>query len=80
MLLIGRLRHRIVLTCMLHVQNYIFSSYNQSDHCFPVLSLTLPPSLLKPSTVCSGTDVDINILFLVHPRGRKLGNKSHLTF
>lgn len=48
--LIGRLRHRIVLTCMLHVQNFHFSSYNQSDHCFPALSLLLLPSLLKPST------------------------------
>ena len=43
----GWLRQRIVLKCVPHVQHDYFSSFNQSDHCFLVSSLPLPPSLLK---------------------------------
>ena len=43
----GRLRQRILLKCMSHVQHDYFSSFNQSDHCFLALSLPLPSSLLK---------------------------------
>ena len=42
----GRLRQRTMLTSVPHVQHDYFSSINQSDHCFLVLSLSLP--LLKP--------------------------------
>ena len=41
----GRLRQRIVLKCVPHVQHDYFSLFNQSDHCFPASSL--PSSLLK---------------------------------
>jgi len=40
----GRLRHRIVLKCVPHVQHDYFSSFNQSDHCFLASSLPLPSS------------------------------------
>ena len=43
----GRLLQRIVLKCVQHVQHDYFSSFNQSKHCFLVLSLPFPPSLLK---------------------------------
>ena len=37
----------MLLKCVPHVQHDYFSSFNQSDHCFLVLSLSLPSSLLK---------------------------------
>ena len=43
----GRLRQRIELKCVLHVQHGYFSSFNQSEHCFLASSLPLPSSLLK---------------------------------
>ena len=43
----GRLRQRIELKCVPHVQHDYFPSFNQSDHCFLALSLPLPSSLLK---------------------------------
>ena len=43
----GRLRQRIVIKCVPHVQHDYFSSFNQSDHCFLVSSLPLPSSLRK---------------------------------
>ena len=47
MLAFGRLRQRIVLKCLPHVQHDYFSSFNQSDHCFLASSLLLTSSLLK---------------------------------
>jgi len=44
-LLFGRLRQRMLLKSVPHVQHDYFSSFSQSDHCFLVLSL--PLSLLK---------------------------------
>ena len=41
----GRLRQRMLLKCVPHVQHDYCSSCNQSDHCF--LLLSLPSSLLK---------------------------------
>ena len=35
----GRLRRRIALECVPHVQHDYFSSFNQSDHCFLASSL-----------------------------------------
>ena len=46
----GRLRQRIVLKFVPHVQHDYLCSFNQSDHCFLALSLSLPSSLLKFST------------------------------
>ena len=43
----GRLRQRILLKYVPHVQHDYFSSFNQSDHCFLASSLPLPSSLLK---------------------------------
>ena len=43
----GRLRQRIVLKCVPHVQHDYFSSFNQLDHCFLASSLPLPSTLLK---------------------------------
>ena len=43
---LGRLRQRIVLKCVPHVQHDYFSSFNQS-HCFLASSLSLPSSSLK---------------------------------
>ena len=37
----------MLLKCVPHVQHDYFSSFNQSDHCFLVLSLPLLSSLLK---------------------------------
>ena len=37
----------MLLKSVPHVQHDYFSSFNQSDHCFLVLSLPLPSSLLK---------------------------------
>ena len=42
-----RLREKILLKCVPHGQHDYFSSFNQSDHLFLVLSLPLPSSLLK---------------------------------
>ena len=44
----GRLRQRVLLKCVPHVQHDYFSSFNQSDHCFLVLSFPLASSLLRP--------------------------------
>ena len=52
----GRLRQRIVLKCILHVQHDCFSSFNQSDHCFLASSLPLPWSLLKLPSNGNKTD------------------------
>ena len=41
----GRLRQRILLKCVPHVQHDYFSPLNQSDHCF--LASSRPSSLLK---------------------------------
>ena len=43
---LGRLRQRMLLKCVPHVQHDNFSSFNQSDHCFLVLALLLLSSLL----------------------------------
>ena len=39
----------MLLKCVPHVQHDCFSSFKQSDHCFLVSSLPLPPSLRKLS-------------------------------
>ena len=44
---IDRLRQRIVLKCVLHVQHDYRSLFNQSDHCFLASSLLLPSSFLR---------------------------------
>ena len=44
----GRLRQRILLKCVPHVQHDYFSSFNQSEHCFLASSL---PLQLKLSTI-----------------------------
>ena len=49
MLSFSRLRLRIILNSVPHVQHVYFSSFNQSDHCVLALSLPLPSSLLKLS-------------------------------
>ena len=46
-LIFGRLRERIELKCVPHVQRDYFCLFNQSDHCFLASSLPLPLSLLK---------------------------------
>ena len=51
----GRLRQRIVLKCVPHVQHDYFSSFNQSDNCFLASSLPLPSSLLELSVVIQKT-------------------------
>ena len=43
----GRLRQNIAPKSVLHVQHDYFSSFNQSNHWFVALSLTLPSSDLK---------------------------------
>ena len=43
----GRIRQRIVLKCVPHVQHDYSFSFNQSDHCFLALSLPLPSFLLS---------------------------------
>ena len=43
----GRLRQKILLTCVPHVQYDYFSSFNQSDPCFLALLLLLTSSWLK---------------------------------
>ena len=50
----GRLRQRIVLKCVPHVQHDYFSSFNQS-HRFLALSLPLPSSLLELETLRNRT-------------------------
>ena len=40
----GRLRQRIVLKYVLHVQHDYFSSFKQSDYCFLASPLLLPSS------------------------------------
>ena len=47
----GRLRQNIAPKSVPHVQHDCFSSFNQSNHWFVVLSLTLPSSNLKPPNV-----------------------------
>ena len=44
---LGRLRQNIAPKSVLHVQHDYFSSFNQSNHWFVALSLTLPSSDLK---------------------------------
>ena len=46
----GRLRQNIAPKSVLHVQHDCFSSFNQSNHWFVALSLTLPSSDLKLPT------------------------------
>ena len=57
-LLFGRVRQRILLKCVPHVQcvqhDYI-SSFIQSDNCFLALSLPLRSSLLKLPFIIFGT-------------------------
>ena len=43
----GRLRQRMLLKFVQHVQHDYFSSFNQSDHCFLTSSLPLLSSLFK---------------------------------
>ena len=43
----GRLRQNIAPNSVPHVQHDCFSSFNQSNHWFVALSLTLPSSNLK---------------------------------
>ena len=43
----GRLRQNIAPKSVPHVQHDYFSSFNQSNHCFVALSLTLPSLNLK---------------------------------
>ena len=43
----GRLRQRIQLKCVPHMQHDYSSSFNQSYHCFLASSLRLPSSLIK---------------------------------
>ena len=43
----GRLRQNVAPKSVLHVQHDYFSSFNQSNHWFVALSLTLPSSDLK---------------------------------
>ena len=43
----GRLRQRIELECVPHVQHDYFSTFSQSDRCFLASSLQLPSSLVK---------------------------------
>ena len=43
----GRLRQNIATKSVPHVQHDYFSSFNQSNHSFVALSLTLPSSNLK---------------------------------
>ena len=43
----GRLRQNIAAESVVHVQHDYFSSFNQSNHWFVTLSLTLPSSDLK---------------------------------
>jgi len=47
MLSLGRLQQRIELKCMSHVQHNYFSAFNQSDHCFLVLSLRHTASMAE---------------------------------
>ena len=47
MLSFGRLRQRILLKCRPHVLQDYFFSFDQPDHCFLALSLSLTSSLLK---------------------------------
>ena len=42
-----RLRQRILLKCVSHVQHDYFSPCNQPDHRFPALSLPLSLSMLN---------------------------------
>ena len=51
----SRLRQNIAPKSVPHVQHDYFSSFNQSNHWFVALSLTLPsPNLKFPITSCSG--------------------------
>ena len=50
--LFGRLRQKIAAKSVLHVQHDYFSSFNQSNHWFVALSLTLPSSDLKLPFYC----------------------------
>ena len=43
----GRLRRRIELECVPHVQHDYFSTFSQSDRCFLGSLLQLPSSLVK---------------------------------
>ena len=53
----GRLRQNIAPKSVLHMQHDYFSSFNQSNHWFVVLSLMLPSSDLK---------LPINYMMLIH--------------
>ena len=76
MLSFGRLRRRVVLKCVPHVQHDYFSSINQSDHCFVASSLMLPSSLLKlPKGLAKLGNIVAETMFLVmFPGVAKLGN------
>ena len=43
----GRLRQRIELECVPHVQHDYFSTFSQSDRCFLASLLQLPSSWVK---------------------------------
>ena len=51
----GRLRQNIATKSVPHVQHDYFSSFNQSNHWFAALSLTLPSSNVKLPTDVSNT-------------------------
>ena len=51
----GRLRQRIVLRCVPHVQHDYFSSFNQSDDGFLASSLPLLSSLLELPIIIATT-------------------------
>ena len=51
MLSFGKLRQRIVLKCVPHVQHDYFSSFNQSHHCFLASSLLKFPTSVGPTCI-----------------------------
>ena len=59
----GRLRRRIVLKFVQHVQHDYFYSFNQSDHCYLVSSLPLQSSLLKLQPPTSTTNLACGLKF-----------------
>ena len=71
-LLFCRGRHRLVHKSVPHVQHDYFSSFNQSNHWFMALSLTLPSSNLKLPIVWTTWAYDdkcsINFVFLCTKR------------
>ena len=68
----GRLRQRIVLKCVPHVQHDYFSSFNQLDHCFLASSLSLPSTLLKlPIEIPAATSGHLQLHTLITCNNRQ---------